>query len=73
MQLATYYCGEAATLASQSGMEAVLNATSWAESFAKNPDAKEVIRKMDPERFIAIMQKWAAAYDPACSPRRSAS
>ena len=62
MQLATYYCGEAATLASQGGMEAVLKATSWAENFAKNPDAKEAIRKTDPDKFIAIMQKWAAAY-----------
>ena len=64
MQLATYYCGEAATLASQGGMEAVLGATSWAENFAKNPGAKEAIRKMDPDRFIAIMQRWAAAYVP---------
>lgn len=65
MQLATYYCGEAATLASRGGMEAVLGATSWAENFAKNPAAKEVIRKMDPDRFIAVMQKWAAAYVPS--------
>ena len=65
MQLATYYCGEAATLASQGGMEAVLTATSWAEHFSKNPEAKEVIRKMDPEKFVAIMQKWAAAYTPS--------
>ena len=64
MQLATYYCGEAATLASHGGMEAVLKATSWAEMFAKNPAAKEVIRKFDPDKFIALMQKWAAAYAP---------
>lgn len=65
MQLATYYCGEAATLASQGGMEAVLGATSWAENFAKNPVARETIRNMDPDEFIAIMQKWAAAYVPS--------
>jgi len=65
MQLATYYCGEAGTLASVGGMEAVLTATSWAENFAKNPAAKETIRNMDPDRFIAIMQKWAAAYVPS--------
>ena len=64
MQLATYYCGEAATLASRGGMEAVLNATSWAENFARNPQAKDAIRAMDPERFIAVMQRWAAAYVP---------
>ena len=65
MQLATYYCGEAATLASQGGMEAVLKATSWAENFACNPAAAEAIRSLDPDRFIAVMQKWAAAYAPS--------
>lgn len=65
MQLATYYCGEAASLASVGGMEAVMNATSWAENFAKNPAAREKIRTMDPDEFIAIMQKWAAAYVPS--------
>lgn len=65
MQLATYYCGEAATLASQGGMEAVLKATSWAENFAKNPKAKEAILAMDPDAFIAVMQRWAAAYVPS--------
>jgi len=65
MQLATCYCGEAATLASQGGMDAVMNATSWAENFASNPAAAEAIRAMDPDRFIAVMQKWAAAYAPS--------
>ncbi|MDE2405767.1 MAG: alpha/beta hydrolase [Sphingomonadales bacterium] len=65
MQLATYYCGEAATLASEGGMQAVLGATSWAENFAKNPAAKEAVAAMDPDRFIAVMQKWAAAYAPS--------
>ena len=65
MQLATYYCGEAAVLASRGGMEAVLNATSWAENFAKNPQAKDAIRGMDPDHFIAVMQRWAGAYVPS--------
>ena len=65
MQLAVYYCGEAAGLASKGGMEAVMEATSWAENFAKNPKARETILKMDPDRFIAIMQKWASAYVPS--------
>jgi pimeloyl-ACP methyl ester carboxylesterase len=65
MQLATYYCGEAATLASQGGMEAVLTATSWAENFAKNPAAKDAILALDPQAFIAVMQRWAAAYVPS--------
>ncbi len=62
MQLATYYCGEAAGLASTGGMAAVMNATSWAENFAKNPKARETILAMDPRDFIAVMQKWASAY-----------
>ncbi len=65
MQLATYYCGEAATLASRGGMEAVLNASSWAENFASNAASREAVRSMDPEHFIAVMQKWAAAYVPS--------
>jgi pimeloyl-ACP methyl ester carboxylesterase len=65
MQLASYYCGEAGTLASQGGMEAVLRATSWAENFAKNPGAKQAILKTDPAEFIAVMQRWAAAYVPS--------
>lgn len=65
MQLATYYCGEAGTLASRGGMEAVLAATSWAENLAKNPRAKDAILAMDPDQFIAVMQRWAAAYVPS--------
>jgi pimeloyl-ACP methyl ester carboxylesterase len=65
MQLATYYCGEAATLASKGGMEAVMQATSWAEHFGKNPASREKIRTMDPDKFIAVMQKWASAYVPS--------
>jgi len=65
MQLATYYCGEAASLASAGGMEAVMNATSWAENFQKNPAARETIRTMDPRKFIEVMQRWASAYVPS--------
>ncbi|TCM22404.1 pimeloyl-ACP methyl ester carboxylesterase [Novosphingobium sp. PhB165] len=65
MQLATYYCGEAGTLASRGGMEAVLSATSWAENFAKSPQARDFILSQDPDKFIAVMQKWAAAYVPS--------
>lgn len=65
MQLATYYCGEAATLASRGGMEAVLQATSWAENLAKSPQARGYILSQDPDTFIAVMQKWAAAYAPS--------
>lgn len=65
MQLATYYCGEAGTLASVGGMEAVMKATSWAENLAKSEQARDYIRSFDPDKFIAVMQKWAAAYVPS--------
>ena len=65
MQLATYYCGEAAVMASVGGMEAVMAATSWAEHFASNPESRERIRAMNPDRFIAVMQKWATSYVPS--------
>ena len=52
-------------LASKGGMEAVMGATSWAEHFAKNPASREKIRTMDPDKFIAVMQKWASAYVPS--------
>ncbi|GGC16390.1 alpha/beta hydrolase [Novosphingobium endophyticum] len=65
MQLATYYCGEAATLASSGGMEAVMNATSWAENLAKSEQARAYIRGYDPDKFIAVMQQWASAYAPS--------
>lgn len=64
MQLATFYCGEAATLASKGGMEAVANAASWYENFAMNPAAKDYILGLDADTFIAVMQKWASAYVP---------
>lgn len=65
MQLAGYYCGEAATLASAGGMEAVMGATSWAENFAMSPTAKEYVRNFDAGQFIDIMQRWATSYTPS--------
>jgi pimeloyl-ACP methyl ester carboxylesterase len=65
MQLATFYCGEAAILASQGGMEKVLGAASWAEHIAKNPQAKDKLLAMDPRQFIATMQQWASIYVPS--------
>jgi pimeloyl-ACP methyl ester carboxylesterase len=65
MQLATYYCGEAGTLASVGGMEAVMKATSWAENFAKSEQSRAFILSQDPQAFIQVMQRWAAAYVPS--------
>jgi pimeloyl-ACP methyl ester carboxylesterase len=62
MQLAGYYCGEAATLCSKGGMAAVMEATSWAENFAMSPTSKEYVRNFDPAKFIEVMQRWATSY-----------
>ncbi|MYM64204.1 hypothetical protein [Pseudomaricurvus sp. HS19] len=42
-----------------------MKATSWSEHLGKNPRARETLLAMDPDKFIAIMQKWAAAYAPS--------
>jgi pimeloyl-ACP methyl ester carboxylesterase len=65
MQLGGFYCGEAATAASQGGMEKVLGTASWAEHIAKNPQARENLLAMDPRKFIAMMQQWASVYVPS--------
>jgi len=64
MQLATFYCGEPAVLASMGGMDAVIQATSWAENIALNPAVAPFLRAIGTQRFIAVMQQWAAAYAP---------
>lgn len=64
MQLAYYYCCDAANLASMGGMKAVADAPSWAEQVARNPRAREVIEAQDVEAFIETMQRWALAYRP---------
>jgi pimeloyl-ACP methyl ester carboxylesterase len=65
MQLATYYCGESAQLASQGGMTAVAASSSWAEQLKRNPANRDVLLSQDPDRFIETMQRWAAVYAPS--------
>jgi pimeloyl-ACP methyl ester carboxylesterase len=67
MQLATYYCGEAGTLASQGGMEAVAASPQWAEQIKRNPKNRDIILSQDAEQFIETMQSWAAVYAPSTS------
>jgi pimeloyl-ACP methyl ester carboxylesterase len=67
MQLATYYCGEAGTLASQGGMEAVAASPQWAEQIKRNPRNRDIILSQDAEQFIDTMKRWAAVYAPSTS------
>jgi pimeloyl-ACP methyl ester carboxylesterase len=67
MQLATYYCGESAQLASQGGMAAVAASPSWAEQIKRNPANRDILLSQDPDRFIETMQRWAAVYAPSAT------
>jgi pimeloyl-ACP methyl ester carboxylesterase len=65
MQLSAFYCGDAATRVGVGGMEAVLESPSWAEQAARNPGAREALMAIDPDEFVAILQRWAHAYIPS--------
>lgn len=65
MQLAAYYCGEPAMLASRGGMEAVVGGSCFAEQIRRNPHNRDILLKQDPESFIDTMQRWARAYAPS--------
>lgn len=65
MQLASFYCGVPSTRVGVGGMAAVLETPSWVEQASRNPSARESLMAMDPDEFVAIMQRWARAYIPA--------
>lgn len=64
-QLAAYYCGEPAMMASQGGMMAVAASPSWADQIRRNPRGRDILLAQDPARFIETMQRWAKAYAPS--------
>lgn len=65
MQLANYYCGEAANQASWYGMEAVTRARSWADQTKRNPQARETLLAQDVDTFVKTMQRWALGFRPS--------
>ena len=64
LMLGASYCCESAVAASTGGMEAVTNLPIWSEQIKRNPRNRDYILKQDPERFIALMERWAAAFIP---------
>jgi pimeloyl-ACP methyl ester carboxylesterase len=60
--LAWFYCGDQVAAASKGGMEAVAALPSWADQIARNPGVRDILLRQDPDAFIAVMQKWAAAF-----------
>ena len=62
--LAVHYCGTSANAANTGGMEAVAALPEWAEVIGRHPENRERILSQDRDRFIATMQRWAAAFFP---------
>jgi hypothetical protein len=65
MTLGANYYGESAAAAALGGMAAVAEAPAWAEQIRRNPRNREILLAQDPERFVAVMERWAAAFIPS--------
>jgi pimeloyl-ACP methyl ester carboxylesterase len=62
--LATHYCGESIRAAWQGGMEAVVELPEWAEVLERNPRNRARFLALDPQAFIATLERWMLAYCP---------
>jgi pimeloyl-ACP methyl ester carboxylesterase len=62
MLLGASYCCESAITARAGGMKAVAALPTWAEQLERNPGNRDILLGQDPDRFVAIMEKWAAAF-----------
>jgi pimeloyl-ACP methyl ester carboxylesterase len=65
MSLAVHYCGDSLKAAWHGGMEAVVKLPAWAEVLSRNPRNRELFLAQDPQEFVAVMERWMAAYCPA--------
>lgn len=65
MRLGSYYCCEPAEVASLQGMAAVSEMPIWTEQMDKNPKSREVMLGIEPNDFIAVMERWAAGFIPS--------
>ena len=57
-RLAQEYYGQYIEAAKQSGMAAVCEMEHWKERIAAQPENRDALMKMTPERFIAVMSHW---------------
>jgi pimeloyl-ACP methyl ester carboxylesterase len=64
MLLATHYCGESIRAAWQDGMEGVVGLPEWAEVLERNPRNRDRFLKLDPQEFIATLERWMRVYCP---------
>jgi pimeloyl-ACP methyl ester carboxylesterase len=64
LTLGVVYCGESIRAAWQGGMESVVELPEWAEVLERNPDNRDRMLDLDPQEFVAILEKWMAVYCP---------
>jgi pimeloyl-ACP methyl ester carboxylesterase len=64
MSLGNAYFCEPAVAASYGGMEAVAALPGFAEQLERNPRNRGILLDQEPDRFIAIMERWARAFAP---------
>jgi pimeloyl-ACP methyl ester carboxylesterase len=64
LTLATHYCGESIRAAWEGGMEAVVELPEWAEVLERNPRNRDRFLALDPQEFIATLERWMVAYCP---------
>ena len=61
--LAWFYCGDQVAAASKGGMQAVAELPSWADQIRRNPRIRDILLAQDPDEYIAVMQRWAQAFN----------
>lgn len=64
LALATHYCAGSLRAAWEGGMEAVVALPEWAEVIERNPANRDRFLALDPQEFIATMERWMVAYAP---------
>jgi pimeloyl-ACP methyl ester carboxylesterase len=64
LSLAMHYCAGSLKAAWDGGMEAVVALPEWAEVLERNPANRARFLALDPQDFIATMERWMTAYAP---------
>lgn len=62
--LGYHYCSESIRAAWNGGMEAVVELPEWQEVLARNPGNRRRFLELDPQEFIATMERWMLVYCP---------
>jgi pimeloyl-ACP methyl ester carboxylesterase len=64
LTLAVVYCGESIRAAWQGGMKAVVELPDWADVLERNPGNRQRFLDLDPQDFIATLERWMRVYCP---------